>query len=105
MFGSKDYSTKLTFMNDIILSLSSNSENKTTFGGFFINGGLQYDLPLEKDAQNNVTKNLRLGVYGNMQQKLNANNDLIREIIVLDQNGNQFQLDSVYEENDVKGKH
>ena len=103
MFGSKDYSTKLTFINDSTYYYISNSENKTTFGGFFINGGIQYDLPLAKDAKNNVTKNLRLGVYGNLQQNLNASSDLIREIIIFDQNGNQFQLDSVYEDN-VKGK-
>ena len=105
MFGSKDYSTKLTFINDSVSTYyyMSNSENKTTFGGFFINGGIQYDLPLAKDAKNNVTKNLRLGVYGNLQQNLKANSDLIREIIIFDQNGNQFQLDSVYEDN-VKGK-
>ena len=105
MFGSKDYSTKLTFINDSVSAYyyRSNSENKTTFGGFFINGGIQYDLPLAKDAKNNVTKNLRLGVYGNLQQNLNASSDLIREIIIFDQNGNQFQLDSVYEDN-VKGK-
>ena len=106
MFGSKDYRTKLTFIPDSSAAYYylSNSENKTTFGGFFINGGVQYDFALAKDAQNNVTKNLRLGVYGNLKQNLNANNDLIREIIIYDQNGNQFQLDSVYEENDVKGK-
>lgn len=104
MFGSKDYSTRLTFINDSTYYYLSNSENKTTFGGFFINGGIQYDLPLAKDEKNNITKNLRLGVYGNMQHNLNASNDLIREIIIYDANGNQFQLDSVYEEKDVKGK-
>ena len=104
MFGSKDYSTKLTLINDSTFYYLSNSENKTTFGGFFINGGLQYDLTLGKDAKNNVTKSLRLGVYGNLQQNLNANNDLIREIIIYDPNGNQFQLDSVYAQKNVKGK-
>ena len=104
MFGSKDYSTKLTLINDSIFYYLSNSENKTTFGGFFINGGLQYDFTLAKDAKNNTTKSLRLGVYGNLQQNLKANSDLIREIIIYDPNGNQFQLDSVYAEKNVKGK-
>jgi len=106
MFGSKDYSTKLTFIPDSASNFYylSNSENKTTFGGFFINGGVQYDLTLAKDAKNNITKSLRLGVYGNMQQNLNASNDLTREIIIYDNNGNQYQLDSVYAEKNVKGK-
>lgn len=104
MFGSKDYSTKLTFINDSTSYYLSNSQNKTTFGGFFINGGIQYDLPLGKDAKGNVVKSLRLGAYGNMKQNLNANNDLVRETIIYDNNGNQYRLDSVYEEKDVKGK-
>lgn len=104
MFGSKDYSTKLTFINDTTFYYLSNSENKTTFGGFFINAGLQYDLVLAKDNEGNTTKNLRLGAFGNMQQNLKANNDLIREIIIYDNSGNQYQLDSVYAEKDVKGK-
>lgn len=103
MFGSKDYSTKLTFINDSAYHYLSNSENKTTFGSFFINGGIQYDLPLAK-VDNKVTRNLRLGVYGNLQQNLNASNDIIRERIVFDPNGIQFRVDSVYEVRDVKGK-
>lgn len=101
MFGSKDYSTKLTFINDSTYYYMSNSENKTTFGGFFINGGVQYDIPLAKNGRD-VTKNLRVGLYGNMQQNLNAKNDVIRETIIYDQNGNQYRLDSVYE-NNVEG--
>ncbi len=103
MFGSKDYSTKLTFINDTTYYYLSNSENKTTFGGFFINGGIQYDMALAKDDKKNTTKSLRLGVYGNMQQNLKANNDLTRQIIIYDNSGNQYQLDSVYAEKDVKG--
>jgi hypothetical protein len=105
MFGSKDYSTKLTFIPDSAVTFYylSNSENKTTFGGFFLNAGIQYDIPLAKDAKNNITKSLRLGVYGNMQQNLKANNDLTREIIIYDNSGNQYQLDSVYAEKNVKG--
>ena len=104
MFGSKDYSTKLTFINDSTYYYMSNSENKTTFGGFFINGGLQYDISLAKDAKGNTIKNLKLGVYGNLQQNLKASSDKIRETFFYDAIGNQFQLDSVYQEKDVKGK-
>jgi hypothetical protein len=106
MFGSKDYSTRLAFIADSASNYyyMSNSENKTTFGGFFINGGVQYDFALAKDAKNNPTKSLRVGVYGNLQQNISASNDLIRETFIYDPNGNQFQLDSVYEDKDVKGK-
>lgn len=104
MFGSKDYSTKLTFINDSTYFYLSNSENKTTFGGFFVNGGLQYDIPFEKDKNDNPVRNLRLGIYGNLQQNLNASSDKIRETIFYDQNGGFIRIDSVFEDNDVKGK-
>ena len=103
MFGSKDYSTKLTFINDTVFYYISNSETKTTFGGLFLSGGLQYDFPLEKNDQNLVKKNLRVGLYGNLQQSLSARSDLTKELIFYNQNGGFFRLDSVYEENDVKG--
>ena len=103
MFGSKNVSSIRSIVNDSVFYYTSNHADETTFGGLFINGGIQYDLALAKDEKNNITKNLRLGVYGNLQHNLNASNDLIREVIIYDQNGNQFQLDSVYE-NNVKGK-
>jgi len=104
MFGSKDYSTKLTFINDSTYYYLSNSENKTTFGSFFFNAGVQYDIPIEKDKNGNATKNLKLGLYGNMQQNLRASSDNIRETIVYDPNGSYYRIDSVFEDKDVKGK-
>ena len=104
MFGRKEYSTILTFINDSTFYYQSNSATKTSFGGLFINGGIQYDLALAKDDKQRVTKNLKIGVYGNLQQNLKSNNDLLRETIIYDQNGNIFRIDSVYQENNVKGK-
>ncbi len=106
MFGSKDYSTVLTFISDsAYFYYLSNSSNKTTYGGLFINGGLQYDIALARDEKNPdiITKKIKLGVYGNLQQKLNARTDIVRETIFYDQNGGYYRLDSVYEEKDVKG--
>jgi hypothetical protein len=106
MFGSKDYSSVLTFISDsAYFYYLSNSSNKTTYGGLFINGGLQYDIALARDEKNPdiITKKIKLGVYGNLQQKLNARTDIVRETIFYDQNGGYYRLDSVYEEKDVKG--
>jgi hypothetical protein len=102
MFGSKDISAIKAIINDTVSHYTSNHEDKTTFGGFFINAGIQYDIPLTTVGKE-ITSNLRLGAYGNIQQNLNASNDLIRETIFYDANGNQYRLDSVYE-NNVKGK-
>lgn len=103
MFGSKDYSARLSFINDTVYYYKSNSETATTFGGFFLNAGMQYDITLKKDEKDNIVQNLRLGVYGNMKQNLRANRDLIRETIIYDPNGNVLRVDSVYDERDAKG--
>lgn len=106
MFGNKDYNTILTFISDSsFFYYLSNSSNKTTFGGLFINGGLQYDIALARDEKNPdiITKKIKLGVYGNLQQNLKARTDIVRETIFYDQNGGYYRLDSVYEEKDVKG--
>ena len=42
---------------------------------------------------------LRLGAYGNFQQRLNATQDVTRETIGHDVYGNQTRIDSVYENN------
>jgi hypothetical protein len=106
MFGNKDYSTQLTFISDsAYFYYLSNSSNKTTYGGLFINGGMQYDIALARDEKNPdiITKKIKLGLYGNLQQNLKARTDIVRETIFYDQNGGYYRLDSVYEEKDVKG--
>jgi hypothetical protein len=104
MFGNKDISTILTFINDSVFYYTSNSETKTSFGGVFVNGGMQYDFTLAKDDKQKTTKNLRVGLYGSMQQNLRASSDKKRETIFYDENGNIYRIDSVYEENNLKGK-
>ena len=103
MFGSKSYSTKLTFLNDTTFFYLSNSETKTTFGGLFISGGMQYEYILKKQP-GKMPKILRFGLYGNFAQNLRASKDIIRETIYYDPNGGYYRLDSVYENKDVKGK-
>jgi hypothetical protein len=99
MFGNKDYSTRKIFINDSVEYYKSNSANNTSFGGFLLTGGMQYEIKMKKKAL------LRLGIYGNMQQKLNAKRDVVRETFVYDANSNNnFRIDSVYQENEVSGK-
>ena len=97
-FGNKDYSTKLNFRNDSILYYQSNSASITRFGGVFFNAGLQYDIKVKKEAL------LRLGVYGNLQQNLNAKRDKIDETFNYDDNGGTYTIDTVSYSSGVKGK-
>lgn len=103
MFGSKNNSTIVALINDSTYYYTSNSANNTNLSGFFLTAGMQYDIAIAKDEKGNVTQNLKLGVYGNMQQNLRARNDLVRETILYDANGAFVRLDSVYEEKGVKG--
>jgi hypothetical protein len=97
MFGTKDYSTKLDFINDTVSYYRSNSSNNTRFGSLFLNAGVQYSTEIKKGI-------LRLGAYANIKQKINAKQDVLRETYALDPSGTTFQIDSVYEQKDVKGK-
>ncbi len=104
MFGSKDHSAKVTIINDSVYHFPSNSQTRTNFNGLHVNAGIQYELDLDKNTNTKkIHRILRFGLYGNMQQKLNAKADKIRETIFYDANGNIYRIDSVYE-NNVKGK-
>ncbi len=103
MFGNKNYSSKLSFVNDTVTYYKSNAANETTFGGLFINGGIQYEIVLNKDKKAAIPRILRFGAYGNLQQKLNAKRDVIRETFEYDANNASYRIDSVYEQKNVKG--
>lgn len=91
MFGNKDYSTQLTFLNDTVSYYESISSAKTNFGGMLFNGGIQYKIKLNKNTL------LRLGGYGSLKQNLSATKDLLRETVVFDEDGVSTRIDSVYE--------
>lgn len=97
MFGNKDYSTKLEFINDSVLYYKANYEKKTTFGGIFVNAGLQYEMKVKQGTY------LRFGVYGSLQQKLKASRDETTETYAYDGNGGTYRVDSVYDQKDIKG--
>ncbi len=97
MFGSKDYSTKVEFVNDSISYYRANYSDKTTFGGIFINVGVQYVYKLNSGI-------LRFGAYGGLQQKLKANRDDLTETFSYDAVGSTYRIDSVYEQKDIEGR-
>lgn len=96
MFGSKEYSTKLEFINDSVAYYKSNYSNKTTFGGIFVNAGLQIEQRLGPGL-------LRVGLYGSVRQNLKASRDDVKETFNYDATSATYRVDSVYEQKDVKG--
>jgi len=95
-FGTKDYSTKLTFINDTVNFYKSNSQAKSRYGGFFLNVGLQYSIKTTSGLWN-------LGAYGNLQQNLKAKRDYIDETITDDGNGGNLTIDTVNYKSAEKG--
>jgi len=95
MFGNKDYSTRLTFINDTVQYAQSNTENKSNFGGLFLNGGIQYDFRIKNKKNKNISI-LRFGAYGNLKQAMNASIDKIVETVQYDASGNKIRIDSVF---------
>ena len=98
MFGNKDYSTQLTFINDTVQYAMSNTETKSNFAGLFVNAGIQYEHRMmnKKTSRESV---LRFGAYGNLKQSMAASKSALAETILFDASGNKFTIDSVYEKN------
>ena len=104
MFGNKDYSARRIFINDTVDYKKSNTQKQATFGGLLVTAGLQYEVVLNKDKTKEYPKTLRIGAYGNLQQKLNAKLDVFSETFDYDGNSGTYRIDSVYEKRDLKGK-
>jgi hypothetical protein len=98
-FGSKDYTTRKAILDTLEYFYKSNHETKTNYGGVLLNAGLQYTAKLNKLHW------LRFGVYGNLESKLNAKQDIIRESFEYNSNtGAPDPIDSVYRQSDISGK-
>jgi hypothetical protein len=106
-FGRKEISTKKTFLNDTIPYNQSNSASITNLGNVFLQLGLQYEFSVYKKV-NTITKStqnylLRFGASGTLQQTLNTSQNIIKETFVLNSIGNPVSIDTVFNQNNVKG--
>lgn len=100
LFGSKNFSTRKSFIPDSsdVFYYQSNHETQSNYNGLLINGGLQYDIKLDKSTL------LRLGAYGNMKKSLNASKDITRGTFQYNSaTGAIDSLDVASSEKDVKG--
>jgi hypothetical protein len=104
IFGKKDFSTSRFFINDTVEYISSNQSTNTSFGNIFLNAGIQYRMKLKEDPSTHALYDLTFGAYGNMKQTMHASQDLLRETIVRTADNGDLQLDSVFQQSDVKGK-
>src|SRR5262249_15470942 len=91
MFGKKDYSSRITFINDTVLYNSGNYQTKTTYGNVYVNGGIQYQARLTRDSSTYIT----FGAFGNLKQNLRASTDSLRETYFFDPSSGNVRIDSV----------
>jgi hypothetical protein len=97
-FGTKDFSTRTSIVNDTVTHTMSNHETKSNYGGFVTSAGLQYRAKIGK------TSWLRLGAYGNLQQTLKGTRDRVVETFQYNVNtGEPISIDSVYYDGGEKG--
>jgi hypothetical protein len=98
LFGSKDYSTRRSFINDSVIYYQANYQTQTNFGSLYLDAGIQFKTPISKKVS------LTLGAYGSWAQSIDAKQDLLRETFTYDVNLGNVRLDSVSDITNVKGK-
>lgn len=102
LFGRKEVTAKRVLLNDTVNYQNSNHSTRAFFGGVFFNAGAQYAITLKKDKDEETL--VRLGVAGNLEQKVNATRDVVRETFFNDVNGTPQRVDSVFEKTEESGK-
>jgi hypothetical protein len=102
LFGNKDITTRRNIFNDSVSFTGSLHNTTTSFGGLFLNAGLQYvdTLSRKKDRLTII----RFGASGNWKQNLNASQDILRESYFSTTDGASIPIDSVSVQNGIKGK-
>ncbi len=95
-FGRRENNTR-TLIVDSVENYNSNSSTVTSFGKFFISGGLQYKANLSK------TTVLKIGLAGNMKQTLKGKQDVHRETFTYQAGGSTTPIDTVLSGIDKSG--
>jgi hypothetical protein len=98
MFGIKEYSTRVSLINDTVAYKSTMSTDTSNFGGMFLNLGIQYRIKINKDYS------LRLGASANLKSTLKANRNISRETIDFSPTVGIVVVDSIYKGQDQKGE-
>jgi hypothetical protein len=99
-FGSKDYTTRVSMINDTIGGryTSGQKEVRNNFGGFFTEWGIQYETKLSPASR------LTLGAFGSFATGMNATTQENISTFFQANSGSDVSLiDSVRQKNDIRG--
>ena len=97
LFGSKNFSTRKTFIADSaeVFYYQSNHETQANYNGLLLDGGIQWAGKL------NAGTLLRLGAHGNLKRTLNGSKDILRE--TFQYNSTTGAIDSIDVASNQKG--
>lgn len=98
LFGKKEIAARRAFINDSVEYAASNHTTNTNFGSLFFSGGLQYKIEFNKNSI------VRLGATGNWKQNLGGTQDILRRTYVRNANGEELQVDSVFQQTGLEGE-
>ncbi|ULQ51457.1 hypothetical protein [Flavihumibacter fluvii] len=97
-FGTKDNSTRKSFINDSVTYYNGNYQSKINFGGMFLQTGAQFATKVGSSTR------LVLGATASFKKDYGAKANLIRETFNYSSAGGFLTKDSVYSEENVSGK-
>ena len=97
LFGRRETSSRRAIL-DTLRHFAADYTTSSSFGDVFFNGGIQYKIDLKKSSY------IRLGLSGNIEHKLNATQDLLRQTYINGNAGEVLQIDSVSQQKDVAGE-
>lgn len=99
-FGSKDYTTRVSMINDTLSGryTSGQKEVRNNFGGFFTEWGIQYETKLSSRSR------LTLGAFGSFASSMNATTqENISTFFQAGSTSSATLIDSVRQKNNIKG--
>lgn len=96
IFGEKDYSSQISFLNDTVAYQKGDYETQTRFGGLFLTAGLQYQIKV-KDGY------FRMGAYSRFKNSFKATRSDLRQTFSYGVNGETNTIDTVQYFKDQKG--
>jgi hypothetical protein len=97
LFGKKELTTRRGFLNDSIQYAASNHTTNSNYGSLFYTVGTQWLIDLDSSVL------LRIGASGNWKQSLNGTQDILRQTYTRNSTGQELQIDSVFQQNDIAG--
>ena len=103
MFGSRENTTLRTLTDTSTRYYASEHTTNSSFGDLFFSSGMQLQFENFNKLKKQSTT-VRVGVSGNWTQNLKGFKDSLRQTFATGSAGEQIQIDSVFQKNDVKGQ-